>query len=133
MEPILPVKLYMKSLNGQFVPINFAYILDYDGKEGKVPIEVRRLNDDKIFKIDVDIYGSARMMGDICVIDEVSIDSFHDDFIHVDISVYRHSDDFKYCVGNSDTIEINDIEDYISTLLAEVREDFREKYPEIQD
>lgn len=121
----------MKSLNGQFVPTMIVDIVDEKGIERKAVIEARRLSDDKIFRLDNNIYSSAMMMGDICIVDEVSIDSFYDDFIHVDISTYRHSDDYRYCVGIEETIEINDVEDYISTLLAEVREDFRMKYPEI--
>lgn len=130
---ILKVKEFLKLKDGaQFIPI----------KEDKVAIEggfldfivsAKRIKDGHVFVSQEPFNVRKRIFGGIELIQEISVDIFYEDMIHVDVSAYLLTEKYSHCAGVEENgIPINDIENIIPSLLEDLERHFKVMYPKLK-
>ena len=136
---ILKVKEFIKLKEGaQFIPVVQKNInLDdenttvYD--EETFIVSAKRIKDEHVFVSQEPFHKRKIVFGGLELIQEISVDIFYSDLIHVDISAYLNTEDYSYCAGvGDDFIEINEIENIIPSILEDLERHFKVMYPKLK-
>lgn len=136
---ILKAKEFIKLKEGaQFIPIIEKDINLNDENatvhdEDTFIVSAKRIKDGHVFVSQEPFHVRKRIFGGLELIQEISVDIFYLDLIHVDISAYLNTEDYSYCAGvGDDFVEINEIENIIPSLLEDLDRHFKVMYPKLK-